>query len=120
MIADRLIVRLIEQDMKHHLLVSGLEKLDLELKRKHHLELLEIVSELMGIQPHDLHDQWITIYAAFLRDSTMIQPATQEKIKNHAEKCFVTLSAYKKYLDSMETLSEQPFQKRPENAAQSP
>lgn len=44
-----LIVSHIQQDLKHHQLVLGLDNIGLQAGEKHHLELLNVVYDLMEV-----------------------------------------------------------------------
>ncbi|MCE7996342.1 MAG: hypothetical protein HEP71_30465 [Roseivirga sp.] len=62
-----LIVNLIQADLKHNQLISGLGSLDLHTD-SHFLGLHRAVSQLMGIE-ESRSDQWFAIYDTFLENA---------------------------------------------------
>ena len=62
---QHLIIRLIRQDMKHTQLVEGVCRAGFETDR-HHLQLMEIVAELMDIPENGLTETWVETYMDYL------------------------------------------------------
>lgn len=59
----KLIIKLIQQDLKHNQLTTGLRQLGLDTNL-HNLEIMDIVAQLMGIS--EPSEKWIETYIDFL------------------------------------------------------
>ncbi len=88
-----LIPLLIRQDMKHYQFLHGLEQLGLD-PQLHHLEIQEIVAQLMGIEEGMASNQWCDTYMHFL-DLAALQPITSlgENLQELAEDCYLHLQS---------------------------
>ncbi len=67
---EQLIIDLIQQDLKHCQLVYGLEQLGLQGSSIHHLDILEIIYQLMQIPREKKNDYLAETYAAFMSMAT--------------------------------------------------
>ncbi len=93
-----LIVSLIQQDLKHHQLIASLENLIAVGKEKHHLELLNVVQELM-----DVPESAELVPTAIGRGKTYSKymglaswyplESTSDGLRNQAEMCYSHLEA---------------------------
>ena len=90
-----LIIRLIEQDLRHNQLVLGLNKMELDSADFHELEISRIIGKLMGIPYGQLDDQWGNIYDSFMEQS-LHYPVNEAKtrLKPLAEACYEQLTLY--------------------------
>jgi len=91
----QLIIRLIQQDMKHQQLVEAICQAGFETDI-HNLQLLPIVANLMGIPTHQIPDRWVEIYINCLGQTTLypITPLA-ENLLPLAEECYLLLSNLK-------------------------
>jgi len=88
-----LIIRLIQQDMKHNQLTGGLQKIGLNVDL-HHLEIIEVVIKLMELSTGDASDQWAKTYFSFLEQAAEYEVANNaENLLPLAEECFNLLLA---------------------------
>jgi hypothetical protein len=62
---EDLIVSLIQQDLKHNQLTTGLRNVGLE-PDVHCLEIIEVVARLMGVEKDNVTDQWAETYFSFM------------------------------------------------------
>ncbi len=84
----KLIVRLIQQDLKHGQLLYGLRKLGLDGSDKHHLQLLDIVFELMQV-PQAAEFDWGATYRIYLNQAAAMETeSTDRHLKPLAELCY--------------------------------
>lgn len=65
---EALIIRLIQQDMKHHQLVAGLEHIGLNSDGIHYLQLMDIIAELMNTPKDKTGEEWYKVYLRFMND----------------------------------------------------
>tara|TARA_B100000508_G_C11458924_1_gene278187 strand:- start:54 stop:359 length:306 start_codon:yes stop_codon:yes gene_type:complete len=63
-----LLVNLIQQDLKHHQLTLGLDKIGLEGTDTHNLSILELVSTLMNV-PKTLQEDWANAYLLCMEEA---------------------------------------------------
>jgi hypothetical protein len=97
-----LIVSLIQQDLKHNQLTTGLAKLGLE-PDVHSLEIVEVVARLMGVEKGDVSDQWVKTYFSFLDRAHHFKISElAEELKPLAEECYDLLVA----CQNIESISE--------------
>ncbi len=81
-----LIIRLIEQDIKHNQLINGFNRIGLIVSEDHHLNIVGIVSGLMG----NSSDDWFDLYHKTMLD---VEPSMISKEGLSAsEKLFDDLS----------------------------
>ncbi len=88
----KLIIQLIQHDLKQNQLVSGLEKLGLDAT-VHHSHMLEIVGELME-KPQDLPtvELWCETYLWFLEQSSTYEiTSSGENLNALAIACYRSL-----------------------------
>ncbi len=71
-----LIIKLIQQDLKHNQLVVGLQKIGLNTDL-HNLEIIDIVAHLMGIK--EISNKWLITYVSFLEQSSKFEVSDSGK-----------------------------------------
>lgn len=88
-----LIIALIQQDLKHSQLVSGLDSLGLEASDKHCLQILEIVSELMGVPVDgEIEFAWGRMYVSLMAEVVHFEVEhTADNLRSYAETCYQEL-----------------------------
>lgn len=90
---NELIISLIQQDLKHNQLISGLHKLHLETDGMYYLNLVDTVADLMGIEGSK-SDQWFDIYDGYLQKAhTYNVEDGGSNLRPVAEECFFQLEA---------------------------
>jgi len=67
---EDIIIGLIQMDMKHNQLVSGLEAIGLDDDGLFELGALEIISKLMEFPKGEIDDRLSTMYTGFLKEAT--------------------------------------------------
>ena len=88
-----LIIGLIQQDLKHSQLTSGLESVGLDTSI-HTLAIVEIVARLMGAGKADISDKWAETYFSCLDQAQTFKISERaEELKPLAEKCYKLLLA---------------------------
>lgn len=86
-----LIIALIQQDLKHHQLILGLDNIGLQAGGKHHLEILDIVYDLMQV-PQSIEMEWGMTYTNYMNKALRHKiQATSEGLKQPAELCYTHL-----------------------------
>ncbi len=89
---EQLIIDLIQQDLKHCQLIYGLEQLGLSSSSMHHLEILEIIYQLMDISHEKRNDYLSETYASFMSMATNYEITSNgETLKVLAEDCYYRL-----------------------------
>ena len=89
-----LIIKLIQQDLKHCQLVVGLDYLGLEASNKHCLELLDIVADLMHVPEGAVEFDWGRVYITYMSECSGVQvESTSESLRPYAEYCYDDLCA---------------------------
>ena len=84
-----LIINLIQQDLKHSQLVSGLDKLGLEASNKHCLELLDIIAKLMNVPEGHIEMDWGKKYVQLMSESVNFDiEDTGKKLRVYAISCY--------------------------------
>ncbi len=84
-----LILELIQQDLKHNQLTTGLRHLGLDDSGLHCLDILSIVAVLMEIPEGEILDSWGTVYTNLMNESYKYEVSDLgEELKPLAEKCF--------------------------------
>ena len=66
---EDIIIGIIQMDMKHNQLVSGLEATGLDGDGLFELGALEIISKLMEIPKGEIDDRLVTMYIGFLKEA---------------------------------------------------
>ena len=66
---EDIIIGLIQMDMKHNQLVSGLEAIGLDGDGLFELGALEIISKLMEVPEGEIDDRLSTMYTGFLKEA---------------------------------------------------
>ena len=89
-----LIIQLLEQDLKHHQLTIGLQKLGLE-SEEHELGIYKMVTEYMGIvKEEDTPDYWTELYLELMADVHKEQISGKvNAMRSLAEKSYEQLCA---------------------------
>lgn len=86
-----LIISLIQQDLKHHQLIIGLENISLNAGEKHHLELLNVCYDLMKV-PESVEMDWGMTYTNYMNKALRYRiEATSEGLRQLAELCYTHL-----------------------------
>jgi len=57
-----IIIKLIEQDIKHNQLLNGLNKIGLTDNERYTLDIVWIVVDMMGIEKTKLSERWLDLY----------------------------------------------------------
>ncbi len=84
-----LIIRIIQEDLKHSQLLEGLNNLGLEPDQFHSLRLMDIVSDLMKVPSGKVAFQWGLIYTEFLQKAGILKIETNsESLRDLAESCY--------------------------------
>lgn len=84
----QLIVRLIQQDLKHCQLLYGLNRVGLDGGEKYHLQIFDIVYDLMKV-PQSLEFEWGTIYQNYMKQAFLLEIGdTDAHLKPLAELCY--------------------------------
>ncbi len=87
-----LIIKLIQEDLKHCQLVVGLDQLGLEASNNHCLELLDIVADLMQVPAGNLEFDWGRVYLTYMSECTGLEvESTSESLRPFAECCYSDL-----------------------------
>jgi hypothetical protein len=88
-----LIINLIQQDLKYNQLLSGLERVGLYAEDLH-LNLLDIISELMNVPEGKADDAWSDIYVSFMQQAVEFEfSANKETLKPLAIACYGRLQS---------------------------
>jgi hypothetical protein len=83
-----LIIHLIQQDLKYNQLLSGLERVGLYAEDLH-LNLLDIISELMNVPEGKKDDAWTAIYVSFMQQAIEFEvSANKDTLKPLAIACY--------------------------------
>ena len=86
-----LIIALLQQDLKHHQLILGLDNIGLQAGEKHHLEILDIVYDLMQV-PQSVEMEWGMTYTNYMNKALRYRiQANSEGLKQLAELCYTHL-----------------------------
>ena len=84
-----LIIKLIQQDLKHCQLVVGLDQLGLEASDKHCLELLDIVADLMQVPEGSLEFDWGRVYVTYMAECDGVDiDCTADSMRPYAISCY--------------------------------
>lgn len=84
----QLIVRLIQQDLKHCQLLYGLNRVGLDGDEKHHLQIFDIVYDLMKV-PQSLEFDWGATYQNYMKQALLLEIGnTDTQLKPLAELCY--------------------------------
>lgn len=88
-----LIINLIQQDLKHNQLLSGLEKIGLGVEL-HYLRILEIVSKLMNVPDGEVDDLWSELYIKFMQEAIQFEiTSNADTLKPLAVTCYGRLKS---------------------------
>ncbi len=91
---EQLIIQLIQQDLKHNKLTQSLLEIGLVDGGLYELEILTIVSQLMGVQNDALMDSFTAIYCSFLCDMGKINfSKLNNEIPAVANQCYGMLKS---------------------------
>lgn len=83
-----LIIKLIQQDLRHCQLIYGLEKIGVDATDKHHLQLFDIVYALMKV-PQEIEMEWGNAYQKYMRQAILVEiSGTDALLKPLAVLCF--------------------------------
>lgn len=94
MTRKQLIISLIQQDLKHSQLVTGLDQLGLDASDKHCLHLLDIIAELMKVPEGHTEIVWGKMYVALMAETVHFDiKVTPENFRSYAETCYKELRA---------------------------
>jgi len=89
---EQLIIDLIQQDLKYCQLIYGLEKLGLQASSMHHLDILEVIYQLMFIPNEKKNDYLAETYAAFMSMATDYEITPNgESLRSLAKDCYYRL-----------------------------
>lgn len=84
----QLIIKLIQQDLKHCQLLYGLNRVGLNGEDKHQLQLFDIVYELMKV-PQNLEIDWGKTYQDYMKQALLLEiGSTDAHLKPLAELCY--------------------------------
>lgn len=89
----KLVINLIQQELKHRQLIASLENLIAVGKEKYHLELLNVVQELIYVNEYEEVD-WGKTYCNYMGLASWfpLEP-TSDGLRNQAEMCYSYLEA---------------------------
>lgn len=83
-----LIIKLIQQDLKHSQLIYGLDKMGLDGADKHHLQLFDLVYALMKV-PQEIEMEWGNTYQKYMKQALLVElSGTDASLKPLAVLCF--------------------------------
>ncbi len=85
-----LIISLIQQDIKHNMLMNGLYNLGLNDNQEYVLDIVSIVAEMMGIENGMVTDEWLDKYHSTML--SVLPVMTFKEQISEAEKLFESLS----------------------------
>ena len=86
-----LIIRLIQQDLRHHQLLNGLRSSGFSTEN-HHLEIMEIVAQLMGYMEDEPGRLWMEVYMDYMEQTEHIQGVeSAAEIITLSEQCYELL-----------------------------
>lgn len=84
----QLIIRLIQQDLKHCQLLFGLDKIGLDGNDKHHLQILDIIYDLMKV-PQSIEFEWGATYQNYMKQALLLEIGNADThLKPLAELCY--------------------------------
>ena len=87
-----LIISLLQQDLKHSQLISGLDQLGLNASNHHCLELLDIIADLMNVPKGNTEINWGKKYVSLMAESTKFDAKESAKnFRSYAEFCYEEL-----------------------------
>ncbi|WP_109830333.1 hypothetical protein [Reichenbachiella versicolor] len=89
---EKLIIQLIQQDLKHNQLTQGLIQIGLDHGGDYDLDILSIVAKLMGVPEENIDNRWIDIYVSFMCEAHKVAVlASGENLIPLAEQCYELL-----------------------------
>ena len=84
----KLILHLLQQDLKYHQLTENLRHIGLDDDGRYSLDLMPLIAELMEV-PDSLRDKWCEIYVSLMEDVWNIPiEGGMNLCSDIAEKCF--------------------------------
>lgn len=90
-----LILRLIQQDLKHNQLTHGLFQIGLENNGTHDLDILSIVAQLMQVPQGKFEDRWCDLYFSYMNEASKTEIANNtENLLPMAQDCYNMLQNY--------------------------
>jgi hypothetical protein len=87
-----IVIKLIEQDIKHNQLLNGLNEIGLTDNERYTLDIVWIVADMMGIEKTKLSERWLYLY-----HSTMLNipyKLTPKEVHSKAETLLNGLSIF--------------------------
>lgn len=89
---EGLIVKLIQEDLKHHQLTEGLRSIGLEHFGLYNLEIMNMVAELMSMDTENISDTWVDTYGTYM-DQAGVFPLKEinPNLKHIAQECYKAL-----------------------------
>ncbi len=89
---EELIIRLIQQDMKHSQMLSALESIGLSAEGTYYLGLQEIIGKLMKVPEDDTSERWNILYLDFMDEASHLEQVSRsDSLRPLAEKCYSKL-----------------------------
>ena len=102
MTRKQLIISLIQQDLKHSQLVTGLDQLGLDASNKHCLELLDIIANLMQVPEGYSEIIWGKMYVSLMAETVHFDiEDTSIKLRPYAETCYKELRGVLKKVETV-------------------
>ena len=84
-----LIISLLQQDLKHSQLISGLDQLGLDASNHHCLELLDIIADLMNVPKGNIEINWGKKYVSLMSETVKLDAKESAKhFRAYAEFCY--------------------------------
>lgn len=86
--SKQLIIKLIQQDLKHCQLLYGLNRVGLDGDEKHQLQLFDIIYDLMKV-PQSIEFDWGSTYHHYMKQGLLLEiGSTDTHLKPLAELCY--------------------------------
>lgn len=86
--SKQLIIKLIQQDLKHCQLVYGLDRVGLDVNDKYHLQIMDIIYDLMKV-PQSIELDWGIIYQNYMKKGVILSVKnTDICLKSLSELCY--------------------------------
>ena len=87
---EDLIIRVIQQDLKHNQLTAGLRRAGLQGDDIYYLGILELVSDLMEVpKGYNIEDRWTELYISFMDEAIHFKISDQsDSLRPLAEICY--------------------------------
>lgn len=68
-----LVIYLIVQDLKHNILVLGLERMRLSGTEYYDLDIVSVVAKLMGLEKEKITDDWLNVYHKYMLEASKLE-----------------------------------------------